>query len=124
MAERDKASWFVYVIRLADTFSPADRDGVLARLRAEGIGCSDYFVPIHFQPHVAEQIGAKPGDFAVTERIAARTVALPFSGNLRESQIRRVHDCLAMAVKRAARPRRAASRRRAGRAGTRRAEPA
>ena len=44
-----RISWFVYVVRLADRFRRRDRDAVLARLREAGIGCSDYFSPIHLQ---------------------------------------------------------------------------
>ena len=95
MAERDKASWFVYVIRLAEGFSADDRDAVLADLRERGIGCNNYFVPCHTQPHLMELLGTKPGDFPVTERIAARTIALPFFANLSAGQVQRVTAVLA-----------------------------
>ncbi len=98
MTDRDRASWFVYVVRLDDRFSGEQRDAVLERLRAAGIGCNNYFVPIHTQPYVQELLGTKAGDFPVTERIAARTIALPFFGNLTESQVSRVRDELAAAM--------------------------
>ncbi len=94
MAERDRASWFVYVVRLADGFSPQDRDAVIAALRSGGIGCSNYFAPIHTQPYVTDLLGTKPGDFPVTERIAARTIALPFFPRMTEAQIDRVTGAL------------------------------
>ena len=94
MAERDTASWFVYVVRLADSFSEADRDAVLARLRAAGIGCNNYFVPVHTQPYIMEMLGTRHGQFPVTERIAARTIALPFFSDISESQVGRVTDTL------------------------------
>lgn len=100
MAERNGASWFVYVVRLADEFTGADRDAVLADLRADGIGCSNYFVPIHTQPYVSERLGVREGDFPVTERIAARTIALPFFANLAEGQVARVREALADAIDR------------------------
>ncbi len=98
MAEPDTASWFVYVIRLTERFSKADRDAVIDRLRAAGIGCSNYFVPIHTQPYVAELLGTTEGDFPITERIAARTIALPFFGNLTEEHVSRVRRTLLKAV--------------------------
>ncbi len=94
MAERDTASWFVYVIRLADRFSRKDRDAVLAHLRGAGIGCNNYFVPIHTQPYIMEMLGTKEGDFPVTERLAERTIALPFFANLSEQQVSRIKDVL------------------------------
>jgi perosamine synthetase len=87
MAERHSASWFVYVVRLSDRFSQAERDAVLQGLRDEGIGCNRYFVPIHAQPFVQEATGSKPGDFPQAERTAARTLALPFHAKLTASDI-------------------------------------
>jgi perosamine synthetase len=83
-------SWFVYVVRLADDFPPAARDRVLQGLRDQGIGCSNYFAPIHLQPFYQHDYGLKAGDFPVCERIAARTVALPFHAFLTEAEVDRV----------------------------------
>ncbi len=94
MVERDRASWFVYVIRLADEFDAAARDAVLAYLRDRGIGCNNYFVPCHTQPYIRETLGTREGQFPQTERIAARTIALPFFSNLGESQVARVREAL------------------------------
>ncbi|MCY2930921.1 MAG: DegT/DnrJ/EryC1/StrS family aminotransferase [Planctomycetota bacterium] len=104
MAQPASASWFVYVVRLADAFDQADRDAVIDALRKQGIGCSNYFVPIHTQPYIMEMLGTKAGDFPVTERIAARTIALPFFANLSLEQAQRVREALAGAI--AARARR------------------
>jgi perosamine synthetase len=98
MADRERASWFVYVIRLADDFTREDRDAVLERLRAEGIACSNYFAPIHLQPFVRQRLGTGEGDFPQTERVGARTIALPFFGGLAERQVARVRDALTEAL--------------------------
>jgi perosamine synthetase len=87
-------SWFVFVVRLNDLFEPGDRDEIMRELRAEGIGCNNYFPPIHLQPYVAEKFGHKPGDFPVCEYVAARTLALPFFGSLTGKQIERVCSTL------------------------------
>src|SRR5262249_27550879 len=52
-------SWFVFVVRLNDLFEPDDRDVILRDLRAEGIGCNNYFPPIHLQPYMIERFGFK-----------------------------------------------------------------
>jgi perosamine synthetase len=98
MTEPRTASWFVYVVRLADRFTQADRDAVMERLRKAGIGCNPYFVPIHLQPYVAEMFGTKRGDFPATEKIAARTIALPFFADLAKEQVARVTDALKKAL--------------------------
>ena len=87
-------SWFVFVVRLNDLFEPGDRDQIMQQLRAEGIGCNNYFPPIHLQPYIAEKYGFKPGDFPVCEYVAARTLALPFFGNMTEWQVMHVCDTL------------------------------
>jgi perosamine synthetase len=98
MLDRATASWFVYVIRLADAFSRDDRDAVIADLRQVGVSCSNYFAPIHTQPYVMEALGTKEGDFPVTERIAARTIAVPFHSQLTDEQIARVREALVKAI--------------------------
>ena len=99
MADSDRASWFVYVVRLADRFTQTDRDAVIAHLRAARIGCNSYFAPVHTQPYIMEMLGTRPGDFPVTERIAARTIALPFFGNLGGDQVERVKAELGNALR-------------------------
>lgn len=83
-------SWFVFVVRLTDLFGPADRDEVIRELRAEGIGCNNYFPPIHLQPYMAEQFGFKEGDFPVCEYVAGRTIALPFFTRMTAKQVDQV----------------------------------
>lgn len=87
-------SWFVFVVRLNDLFEPGDRDTVMQDLRAAGIGCNNYFPPIHLQPYMAELLGTNAGDFPVCEYVAARTIALPFFSRMTTRQINRVCDTL------------------------------
>jgi perosamine synthetase len=87
-------SWFVFVVRLNDLFDPGDRDRIMQDLRDEGIGCNNYFPPIHLQPYMVEKFGHKPGDFPVCEYVAARTLALPFFGQMTTRQVNRVCEVL------------------------------
>ncbi|MCD6378271.1 MAG: DegT/DnrJ/EryC1/StrS family aminotransferase [Planctomycetes bacterium] len=98
MEERENASWFVYVIRLADEFTQTNRDEILEALKSRGIGCSNYFVPIHLQPYIKELLKTRAGDFPITEHVAARTIALPFFANMTESQIARVQEELSQVL--------------------------
>jgi perosamine synthetase len=88
--DQTRMSWFVFVVRLNDLFEPDDRDLVMMDLRSEGIGCGNYFPPIHLQPYMAKQFGFKTGDFPITEYIAARTLALPFFTRMPEGQVETV----------------------------------
>ena len=82
-----RRSWFVFVVKLADDYTEQQRNDLIAKLRERGIGWSNYFAPIHLQPFYMEQFGYKVGDFPVCERIAARTIALPFHNALSESDV-------------------------------------
>lgn len=82
-----KKSWFVYVVKLSDEYRREDRDRILEELRVRGIGCSNYFTPIHLQPFYVEKFGYKKGDFPVTEHVSERTIALPFYNNLTDGKI-------------------------------------
>jgi len=80
-------SWFVFVVKLADDYAPAARDAIIHKLRGRGIGSNIYFAPIHLQKFYAEQFGYKAGAFPICERVAARTIALPFHNGLSESDV-------------------------------------
>ena len=92
LSDDELMSWFVFVVKLNDLFEPGDRDLVMQELRAAGIGCNNYFPPIHLQPYMAEKTGHKPGDFPITEYVAARTLALPFFGKMNGRQVNHVCD--------------------------------
>ncbi len=93
-SSRVSRSWFVYVPTLLGRYSRQDRDRILSGLRQRGIGCRDYFSPIHLQRFYKEMFGYKEGDFPVTEHVASRTIALPFYNNLKREQVEEVVDNL------------------------------
>lgn len=82
-----KRSWFVYVVVLAEDYTVENRNTILQELKRRGIGCSNYFTPIHLQPFYRKMFGFKEGDFPVTEHVSKRTIALPFYSNLGEQDI-------------------------------------
>jgi len=94
-----RLGWFVYVVRLTDEFKRKDRDLIMTKLRAKGIACSNYFAPIHLQPFYRKMFGYKPGNFPVTEEIAAHTLALPFFNAITNEQIDYVVETLKSVVK-------------------------
>lgn len=79
-----RMSWFVYVVRLDESI---DRPMLMERLDADGIPTRPYFAPIHLQPWYRERFGYQPGDYPVTERVAATTLAVPFFTDMLEEQV-------------------------------------
>jgi len=92
--DQGRISWFVYVVRLSDRFSRAQRDRILQGLKAKGIGCNNYFMPIHMQPFYRQEFGFHSGQFPVTERVSDRTIALPFYSAMTREQVEQVAVCL------------------------------
>jgi perosamine synthetase len=87
----ESVDWFVYVVRLDPRI---DRDRVLARLAESGVPSRPYFTPLHLQPFLSSAFGYKAGDFPVTERVAATTLALPFSSQLADADVEYVASAL------------------------------
>lgn len=93
-AQGQRISWFVFVICLREGHVREQRDRLLAALGSRGIGCRNYFVPIHLQPFYRDRFGYEPGSFPVTESVAARTIALPFWNRMGEAEVEKVVGAL------------------------------
>ena len=90
-----RMSWFVYVVRFDASLN---RDDIASRLAEKGIPTRNYFPPIHLQPYFREQFGFRAGQFPVTERVSASTLALPFHTNLSEGEIEQVCTALSESI--------------------------
>jgi len=90
-----RRSWFVYVVALPPE---ADRDRVMAELRAAGIGTADYVPCVHLQPYMRETYGFGEGLCPVAEDVASRTLALPFFPQLEAEDQERVVEALRAAL--------------------------
>ena len=91
----EAVDWFVYVVRLDPSL---DRDRIMASLASVGVPTRPYFSPLHLQPLYRTELGHKEGDFPVTERVAASTLALPWSARMAEDDVQFVAEALAAAV--------------------------
>lgn len=110
--DRERRSWFVYVIQLQTGESPGEvasagrhsnqrarehRDRVIESLAAEGVPAKEYLPCIHLMPHYRE-LGYRPGQFPVAEAVSARSLALPFFPEMTEEQVERVCGALKKAL--------------------------
>jgi perosamine synthetase len=91
----ERRSWFVFVVQLP---AGADRDAVIASLGGRGIASKAYLPCIHLLPPYRERFGFKGGEFPVAERVAERSLALPFFTSMTESQVDRVCTALGEAL--------------------------
>ena len=92
----ERRSWFIYAVRLP---LGADRDAVVGDLDQRGIQAKAYMPCIHLMPHYRERFGFREGQFPVAEDASARLLALPFFPGIEESQVDRVCEALAEALR-------------------------
>jgi perosamine synthetase len=81
-----EAHWFLYVVHLGTRFTRSARDQIVEDLRTESIAAAAYAQPLHTQPHYVG-LGYRRKDFFVTEKVADRSLVLPFHAHLDEEQI-------------------------------------
>jgi perosamine synthetase len=90
-----RRSWFVYVVELADGL---DREAVIERLEADGIGTARYLPCIHLQAYMRERYGFGEGLCPVAEDLSRRTLALPFHARIDADDQQRVVESLRAAI--------------------------
>jgi perosamine synthetase len=88
----ERRGWFVFCVQLPPG---ADRGAVIDSLAAQAIASKAYLPCIHLLPPYRERVGFSGGEFPVAERVAERSLSLPFFGSMTEGQVDRV--CLALA---------------------------
>jgi perosamine synthetase len=91
----ERRSWFVFCVQLPPG---TDRDALIASLASSGIASKAYLPCIHLFPPYRERFGFKGGEFPVAERVAERSLALPFFASMSESQVDRVCTALGEAL--------------------------
>jgi dTDP-4-amino-4,6-dideoxygalactose transaminase len=90
--EGNEHVWHLYVVRVPD------RDEVLQRMQANGIGVGIHYpVPLHLQPAFG-QLGHCTGDFPVAEAAASQILSLPIYPGIVPAQQERVVEELAKAM--------------------------
>jgi perosamine synthetase len=90
-----RRSWFVFCVQLP---VGADRDAVIDSLAQNGIASKAYLPCIHLLPPYREPLGFRGGEFPIAERVAERSLALPFFPSMTEPEVDRVCTSLAEAL--------------------------
>jgi perosamine synthetase len=91
----ERRSWFVFCVQLP---AGTDRDAVIKALGEQGIASKAYLPCVHLLPPYRERFGFVGGEFPVAERVAERSLALPFFTSMTEAQVDRVCTALGEAL--------------------------
>jgi perosamine synthetase len=87
----DTRGWFVFVVQLPEG---ADREATMRSLAERGVQSKPYLPSIHLMSFYRERFGLHEGAFPICERIANRSLALPFFPKLPEADVHRVCGAL------------------------------
>ncbi|HTM56821.1 MAG TPA: DegT/DnrJ/EryC1/StrS family aminotransferase [Candidatus Udaeobacter sp.] len=80
-------AWHLFPIALELERLRCDRARFALELRAENIGTSVHFIPIHFHPHFHATLGKGDGDFPVAENAYRRALSLPLFPSMTERDV-------------------------------------
>jgi dTDP-4-amino-4,6-dideoxygalactose transaminase len=91
-------AWHLCPIRLRLDRLTIDRAAFIEALKAEGIGTSVHFIPLHRQPYYRNRFGLDPSDFPVAEAAYHSLISLPLYTRMAEQDV----DDVVEAVRRVA----------------------
>jgi UDP-4-amino-4,6-dideoxy-N-acetyl-beta-L-altrosamine transaminase len=89
-------AWHLYVIQLDLERLTINRALFVDALRAENIGTSVHFIPVHLHPYYRDTFGFKRGDYPNAERVYDRILSLPLYSSMTD---RDVEDVIAAVKK-------------------------
>lgn len=92
-AAGDTHAWHLYVLRLADG-AAVDRDTLVERLFAAGIGCSVHYIPLHRHPYWRERYGLEPTMFPASDDAYLRMLSLPIYPRMGDEDVERVVEAV------------------------------
>jgi len=93
----DIHAWHLYVLQLGDA-ATIERDVLIERLFAAGIGCSVHYIPLHLQPYWRDRYALRAEQFPNSERAYRRMLSLPLYTRMTDADVRRVVDAVRAAL--------------------------
>jgi len=93
-------AWHLYAIRLRLNMLTVDRAAFIEQVKAEGIGTSVHFIPLHRHPYYRERFGLSDSDFPVADAAYERLISLPLYTRMTDQDIDDVINAVRRVVKR------------------------
>lgn len=83
-------AWHLYPILVSTDLLNIKRNDFIEVLKAENIGTSVHFIPLHLHPYYNENYGFKKGDFPVAESIYQKEMSLPIYPKMTDEDVHKV----------------------------------
>ncbi len=96
-------AWHLYIIKLNLATLSIDRAQFIEELKAEQIGTSVHFIPVHFHPYYRDTYGYQPGDFPQAEAVYERIISLPLYPKMSEQDAQDVIEAVKRVIARSRR---------------------
>ena len=99
MPPHDVHAWHIFVVQLFLDRLSVDRDTVLKALRAENIGATVHYPPVHLHPFYRRRFGYAEGLCPVTEAVSSRMITLPLFSAMTNGDVEDVIDAVSKVVR-------------------------
>ncbi len=80
-------AWHLYPVQINTDLLRIDRNKFIEALKAENIGTSVHFIPIHIHPYYRDRFGFKREDFTNAEYVYDREVSLPIYPKMTDKDV-------------------------------------
>jgi perosamine synthetase len=81
-------AWHLYVVRVRPERLRIDRDTLIERLKAEGVGTAVHFIPLHLHSFYRDAFGYRAQDFPVASAAAETLLSLPLFTLMSDDDVR------------------------------------
>ena len=92
-------AWHIYPLRLDADRLREDREAVFHALRAENVGASVHYLPVHLHPFYRERFGTGRGLCPAAEEAADRLLTLPLFPQMTDADIADVIAAMAKVIR-------------------------
>lgn len=80
-------AWHIYPLQVNRERLRQDREAIFQALRAENIGVSVHYRPVHLHPYYREHLGTSPGDCPAAEAAFERLLTLPLFPGMTDDDV-------------------------------------
>ena len=85
--ENIRHAWHLFPILIQPEVLTVDRNRFIEELRAENIGTSVMYIPLHMHTYYQKLLGHQPGDFPTAYQLYERVINLPISPKMSDEDV-------------------------------------